>query len=884
MGVRLAAPNEDWEKLATSAAISLIVYGENMSVSTQPFAVSERVGTYRERSVAMRHYAQFAVVISCLLLPAWIGCGGGAERDAPRAPSSRRTTVQTQTHPGAAAHKPLESEAWKAVADPKSETDLQSVALSVSVSGSLAFPGHGGTAVMYGNRTIDGLTVSDLETGKTIGRLPKTKPIPVPRVLSPSGEFYVGRELGVTPSGSVNVWRIATGEVTHTLKISELVPPIFLGFVDQDRLLSLTCKPEQWKVDVWDMDTGQQVKHFEVPFDSSARFEAATVSPGGRYVALVDRLWLHVYDIKEGKCSGRVELPDSEGEAPARRTELRFRSDGSELGALLAGEPHCRLICWDFATGQVVLETRQQSKSQLRWEHAEVTGYQGPWLDWLPDGSGWLMYGHLIVDRKTGQIDGKLDSKVRFPRRLLGNGKMVIAHRPEGHRTDVLELVNMKILHVATSLPASQSKDESLDQTAWSARPDPAVALPKFDLPSGLVAQGPEAVRIYYSSRPSRFLAAVRLDGCHIHAISSEPPTHSATTWERGRWMQQVDLCPDASFLAIRTQEDFRVRSLASGETTIQVRGSELRELQTFEFLSAQELLLVYKPRSSADLKLQILSTDGGDRRQLTARVGKPRHGGQLVPNDSLRVSPGGKYLAVLQDMALKVYDLSDGGCVGSSSIPPRADRRVPQDCLGMAFSQDGNRIGAVINYDSRVLKERGPDCFLQWNFADGMLLTNRELSSPAQQDAYQKHKTYYGRRLLGLPDDAGWLVHGHYLLNNEGDLVRELPRLSGDPRHFVDAEHVLTSVVASDNRRWQLVALRTDTTANDLQKLTQRFSAPAHRVGMWSNESDPAIAELPSIDHNNLSVLLPPGSGEPVYSQRPSPFVLFANRDVRQV
>jgi len=718
----------------------------------------------------------------------------------------------------------LEPEAWNAVADPETGPGLQSVASSLPVNGSVAFPKRCGTAVMYGIAIIRGVTVANLETGQTIGSIPKTKPIPPPQTLSPSGEFYVGRELGVTPSGSVNVWRTATGQVAHTLRICERFSPVFLEFVDHVRLLSLVCRPDQWNVGVWDVDTGQQVQQFEIPFDTSARFEAAAVSPGGRYLALLDRHWLHVYDIEERTCTGRVEVPDGGGQGPARGTELRFRSDGSELAALLEGEPHSRLICWDFATGRVALDVRQQSKNRLGREYAEVRGYPGPWLDWLPDGSGWLMYGHLIADRETGQINGKLESKVHHPRRLLGDGKMVIVHRPSGHHTDILEVVDMKISMVAVSSP-TPPKAGSPEQIAWSAQPDSPVAPPKLEPPSGVVARGREAVRIYYPSRPSRFLAAVGIDGCSIHAISGEPPAHNAATWEPGPWMAQVDLSPDARYLAIRSRGDFHVRSLVSGETAFHVHSPEVLELRTIEFLSARELLLVYRPRSSNDLKLEILALDSGERRQLMARIGRARYGGQTVRGDSLRVSPGGKYLAALQDMALRVYDLSDGRCVGSSLIPPRADRRLPQDCLGMAFSQDGSRVGAVINYDGRKSKERGPDRLLQWNFADGTLLTNRELDSPQQQDAYQEHKSYHGRRIVGLPDDAGWLVHGHYLLDNDGDLVRELPKLSGGPRHFVGADHVVTPMVASDNRRWHVPVLSVDASPEVLEESMRQLS-----------------------------------------------------------
>jgi hypothetical protein len=67
-----------------------------------------------------------------------------------------------------------------------------------------------------------------------------------------------------------------------------------------------------------------------------------------------------------------------------------------------------RLLCWEVKTGRKLVDHNlgyEPNSIDSLWFKGGTTCIQ-----WLPDGSGWLLFGHLLVDYETGAVVGKLGS------------------------------------------------------------------------------------------------------------------------------------------------------------------------------------------------------------------------------------------------------------------------------------------------------------------------------------------------------------------------------------------------------------------------------------------------------------------------------------------
>ena len=100
---------------------------------------------------------------------------------------------------------------------------------------------------------------------------------------------------------------------------------------------------------------------------------------------------------------------------------MAFSPDGKELAVLwgqrTAMDQWGRLRVFDVATGKKVADHAlgMVMKNMSALGMAGVTGRS---LTWLPRGSGWLIHGYLMVDRKTGEVTGKLGTEPLLPNQV----------------------------------------------------------------------------------------------------------------------------------------------------------------------------------------------------------------------------------------------------------------------------------------------------------------------------------------------------------------------------------------------------------------------------------------------------------------------------------
>jgi hypothetical protein len=283
----------------------------------------------------------------------------------------------------------------------------------------------------------DGLMrVYDLRTGKPTG-----KPFKVTTAqgehatISSDGAFLAARVPGKEYSHTIEVIDTATGESFRKIEAGHEKEWAFpIGFVGPGRLLTHTREShfpdysEKTEYKVWDVKTGEQLSG--LAFDLTYAPSVVRVSPGGKYIVfqigqtLLGRR-LIILELATGKVACDLLLVGKD-EVGGMAFGLAFSPDGKELAML-----------WNYVGrkkqgfGKVVVFDAATGKTLASHELAELTGvdmgsprddFQA--LQWVPDGSGWLLYGLVLMDRQTGKELGRLggDKTLARLRRFVDAG------------------------------------------------------------------------------------------------------------------------------------------------------------------------------------------------------------------------------------------------------------------------------------------------------------------------------------------------------------------------------------------------------------------------------------------------------------------------------
>jgi hypothetical protein len=241
--------------------------------------------------------------------------------------------------------------------------------------------------------------------------------------LSPDGDYFAARinhDLGAKVPTKIAVWSVATGKQIHLLELdpNHIMKLGLIDFRGKDQLFTMKHEHEfpdpstKSTYQTWDLKTGRVMSEFSTNHVYAARW--AGLSPGRRYMiqeetGTVSGYHLLVWDLDTGKNVGDIEFQgkkDKWGSAAG----FAFSPDGEQVAMLWwqSEKPKRwgRLLCFDVKTGKKV--------------HDYPIGYAFPHLDsvagvggtrsiqWIPDNSGWLLFCHVLIDRKTGTVLGKL--------------------------------------------------------------------------------------------------------------------------------------------------------------------------------------------------------------------------------------------------------------------------------------------------------------------------------------------------------------------------------------------------------------------------------------------------------------------------------------------
>ncbi len=348
--------------------------------------------------------------------------------------------------------KPKEAEhpetPWSVRPDPSPTAAAKPLALAGSIpfasfNASVIFPTSPSPFVILppvqkpppGQFPQDGIVQAfDLRTMKAIGPA-FSAPIDLGEssVLSPDGAHYAARAKGVP--GTINVWSTKGGRPSTIVVDTDPRRFAFpVDFVGKDRLLTMGHDAqfpegaEEAVYQVWDLTDGKEVAKFKYHLCFHRKW--GTISPGGKYLVMEKTHGGHyqilAWETATGKQVADLQFQDKD-EKWGQATGLAISADGKELAMIwrLGEKPNnvfARILVWDMATGKKLADHKLGYELQNMDSVWGTGGTQC--LQWLPDSSGWLIYSHLLVDRKTGAVTGRVGSepKVHFemqPRNFL---------------------------------------------------------------------------------------------------------------------------------------------------------------------------------------------------------------------------------------------------------------------------------------------------------------------------------------------------------------------------------------------------------------------------------------------------------------------------------
>jgi WD40 repeat protein len=234
--------------------------------------------------------------------------------------------------------------------------------------------------------------------------------------VSPEGE-YLTTPAASARTPSLDIFSVATGRLVRRLEVDQdpQLKVAFFDFAGKDRLLTVKqggSLEQQNVFEVWDLKTGEPVADFVWEGFFTDKF--CTLSPGRKYLVLaasniITGHYMLAWDLTAGKPAGMFEFQDKKAEG-GQIAALCLSPDGTKLALFWiasngAGSvPHIR--CWDAQTGKPLVDHPLPKLNRGPAALWTASGLRN--LQWLPDGSGWLVFSHFVIDYESGAVVGRL--------------------------------------------------------------------------------------------------------------------------------------------------------------------------------------------------------------------------------------------------------------------------------------------------------------------------------------------------------------------------------------------------------------------------------------------------------------------------------------------
>lgn len=565
-------------------------------------------------------------------------------------------------------------------------------------------------------------------------------------MLSPDGKYLAGR---VSALGKTEVEVRSAGDDTPIRRI--VVDDRFallqlVDFLGPEELLTVKNDVMTQRWTIWDIRTGKELRHFT---DGQASFDGKSLafSPGRRYVARAGNDGqIVLYDLRTTEVVGRLEAPPRKEFASWRCDGLAFAHDGSELAAVFAQPGKTHLRSWKIADGKVAAD--HEFSTSLEQSIKGFTGYVGSAVEWLSDRSGWLVYGHLLIDYTTGGVIFSVPTmrgdSLPTPRRMIGPHHLV--QLVGNFQKRDLQIVSLPREQIAAARKnAQQEADPSTGKLPppvaadWSGARDPGAftgAVPWNAEVDGLASIKVPALRSIPLKVHGGDIAAIAFSAPAAEqvAIVSAVRRHPAAK----KTFVSVDRYQLASGQFLGSLELFAVDALKEKTLLAQLSpdGSRLavreplsgKRLDIWSLQNGKHLVGWLPCKRDGDGQISAAAWLDNDHLLTQAAAGRltlwqvPQckalySCGNQCPE--VRLSPGRKYLVVFTGTSLELLETLSGKRCGQLAPPPGV---VVSGVSNVAFSPDGTKLAAV--------SKGNPSTLIRWNLTTGQCQGSDQLHS----------------------------------------------------------------------------------------------------------------------------------------------------------
>ncbi len=312
----------------------------------------------------------------------------------------------------------------------------------------LLYPSGPSSMVLLGHGSGSNLReVWDLATMKRVGqisqRLEGNK-----AALSPDGKWLVMVKSGFT--SSLDVWSCETGNRKQSIDLPQGSVD-FVDFGPPGTVVTLMSGQERKGIDVWDIETGKLKQAMSGDIETGDK--GVAISPGRNLLAAVrqHKNELLLYDLNKGKPIEVISLGKPQGSFWFDCLALQFAPDGTEVaGIFRSSADNMQLRSWNLGTGKNVVDLRVPSDLGN-----SAISYPSRALEWMPDGSGWLLWGKSILDRNSGWVVWNFKpvaGEIITPtRRLLDNDHLLVVAGPINKKSLKAVQIPWKQIDAATA-------------------------------------------------------------------------------------------------------------------------------------------------------------------------------------------------------------------------------------------------------------------------------------------------------------------------------------------------------------------------------------------------------------------------------------------------